>query len=85
MGHIHPHRDWMRIIIIFSIVVLIIAGWSMYLFNVSQTDINTDIAPKVESGNAKSSSNIDMVNSFFDSRAKTFASSTEEHFVDPSI
>ena len=84
IGHIHPHRDWMRIIVIFSILTLVITGWSLYLFNVSQTDINTDIAPKVDT-TAKNSSNIDKVKSFFDDRSKTIASSTEKRFVDPSI
>ncbi|MFA6296940.1 MAG: hypothetical protein WC629_00025 [Candidatus Paceibacterota bacterium] len=85
VGHIHPHRDWMRTIIIFSLLALVVVGWSFYLLTVSQTDINTEIAPQVESGNIKSSSSIDKVTGFFDSREKSLASSTIEHFVDPSI
>jgi len=75
----------MRAIIVFIILVLVVVGWSSYLFVVSQTDINEEVSPHVENGTIPDSSNLDKVTGFFDSRTKTLASSTEEHFVDPSI
>lgn len=82
IGHIHPHRDWMRIVVVFSILVVVIVLWSLYLFGISQTDINEDIAPKVETSTQNVSS-IDKVNSFFEERAQSLASSTEEHYIQP--
>ena len=69
----------------FTFLLLVVVGWSVYLFLFSEQDINADVASQSQMIPTHNVSSLDKVNAFFDGRAQARASSTLEHFVDPSI
>jgi flagellar basal body-associated protein FliL len=61
---IHPRRDWKRIIVIFSILVLLVVAWSVYLFMFYQKSEIVNVAP-IDRGTTPS---VEQINAFFKSR-----------------
>lgn len=64
---IHPHRDWRRVIIIFSLLTLVVVVWSTYLFFAYQTNGETATLPvAADSGTTEQ---VRVIRDFFEKRS----------------
>ena len=66
---IRPHTDWRRLVIGFSILCLIVVGWSFYLYWTSENTLAVDPFNKATPASDQKSP-LEKIDSFFTERAK---------------